>query len=887
MLPARLALGMNSTHHLRPLLAPASVALVGASGRAGSLGRIACENLVSGGFSGELHLVNPGHNRVLGRKVFRSLTAIDRMVDLAVICAPPDAVPDILTECRDRARAVAILTAAPAMEPAAYDRWRRQLAASARSAGVRMLGPASFGIMRPSIGLNATFGAVDALPGRLALISQSGAVASALLDFARAASIGFSTVAALGAAADVDFGEILEFALADPETEGIVLYVETVHDARAFLSALRAAARTKPVVVLKSGRAVAPGDGTLDPDQVFRAALRRAGTVRVHTYTQLFAAVTMLSAGRIPRGNRLGLVTNGRGPGLMAADRARETGVVMATLSEPTCAKLKALLPCKCTLGNPVDIESEATPVQFATAVRAVLDDPGVDAVLALHVAVPAAAPAATARAVAAALAGADKPLLAAWLGAVERPDARVVLEAAGAVNFYTPENAVDAFSFMASYRRNQEWLLEVPPPQPELPAPDIAAALRVRTRALAAGRTALSVGETQVLLAAFGVSMPQAVVASVEAARAVARSIGYPVTLQLEGEEGVGAVRTHLRTAPAVARAFGELAVSARRLHKGRKKPAIVVRADLQPAADHAARIGVYTDAVFGPVIAFGSASARYAELSVMLPPLNRRLANDLIRGAGHGEFEPARDAVAELLLKISALACALPWVVELELQLALDVRGAAKVAGARALIEAKRPELPDGYRHMAIHPYPIELETEIRLKGGVSLRVRPIQPEDATMEQAFVGALSEQSRYYRFMQHLPSLTPQMLARFTQVDYDRELALVALDDASGTDHIVGVVRYVANWDKESAEFAITIADAWQGRGLGYAMMKMLIECARRRGFKRLVGSVLAINRSMQGLAVALGFVVQPDPDDREQVIATLELTPQRRARVR
>ena len=292
---------MNSTHHLRPLLAPASVALVGASGRAGSLGRIVCENLVAGGFSGELHLVNPGHNRVLGRKVFRSLTAIDRMVDLAVICAPPNAVPGILTECQGRARAVAILTAAPAMEPAAYDRWRQQLAASARNAGVRMLGPASFGIMRPSLGLNATFGTVNALPGRLALISQSGAVASALLDFARAAGIGFSMVAALGAAADVDFGEILEFALADPETEGIVLYVETVRDARAFLSALRAAARTKPVVVLKSGRAAAPhvaaGYDALAPDRVFHAALRRAGTVRVHTYTQLFAAVTMLASG--------------------------------------------------------------------------------------------------------------------------------------------------------------------------------------------------------------------------------------------------------------------------------------------------------------------------------------------------------------------------------------------------------------------------------------------------------------------------------------------------------------------------------------------------------------------------------------------------------------
>jgi len=303
-------------------------------------------------------------------------------------------------------------------------------------------------------------------------------------------------------------------------------------------------------------------------------------------------------------------------------------------------------------------------------------------------------------------------------------------------------------------------------------------------------------------------------------------------------------------------------------------------VRGDFQPAVDHAARIGMYTDAVFGPVIAFGSASTRTAELSTMLPPLNRRLAIDLVRGVSHVEFGDALDPLVDLLLKVSALACALPWVVELELLLALDAHGAANVAGARGIIDARRPVLPNGYQHMAIHPYPMELETEIKLRSGKSLRVRPIRPEDAEMEQAFVGGLSEQSRYFRFMQHLPSLTPQMLARFTQVDYDRELALVALDDSSGTESIVAVVRYVANWDKESAEYAIALADAWQGRGLGYAMMKMLIECARRRGFKRLVGSVLAINQSMLGVVEALGFVSQHGPDDRELMIVTLELAP-------
>ncbi len=294
---------MNPTHHLWPLLAPRSVALVGASSRAGSLGRVVCENLLAGGFNGQLYLVNPRHNSVLGRKAYRSLRSIDRPVDLAVICAPPRAVATIIGECRGRVRAVVVVSGAAGALPDSYLRWRRTLAARARSAGVRMLGPASFGIMRPSLGLDATFSAVPALPGGLALISQSGAIASALVDFARAAGVGFSSVVALGAAGDVDFGEVLEFALSDIETDGIVLYVESVRDARAFLSALRAAARTKPVVVLKSGRALAAPSATssrpaIDPDRVFDAALRRAGTVRVQTYTQLFAAALMLGAGR-------------------------------------------------------------------------------------------------------------------------------------------------------------------------------------------------------------------------------------------------------------------------------------------------------------------------------------------------------------------------------------------------------------------------------------------------------------------------------------------------------------------------------------------------------------------------------------------------------------
>jgi len=864
-------------HYLRPLLAPKSVALVGASAKPGSLGRIVYENLLAGGFQGDLFAVNPNHATILDRPAFASLTALGRPVDLAVICAPPDAVPAILDEMRERARGAVILSGAPTAKPADFHRWRREIAARAGASRVRIIGPASFGVIRTSLGLNASYSAVAAVPGRLSLISQSGAVCGALLDFARTAGMGFASVVALGGTADVDFGEVLEFALADPETDGIVLYIETLRDARSFLSALRAAARTKPVIVLKAGRHPAGIDARdVGADRVFEAALKRAGTVRVHTYAQLFASARILASGRIPRRNRLAIVTNGRGPGLLAVDRAAETGVVLADLSTATRDALHALLPPEADPGNPVDVRGEATPSRFGAAVHAVLADPGVDAVLALHVPVPAAPPVATAEAVAAAARTADKPVLAAWLGVIDQPEARVALDAGGIANFFTPEIAIDAFASVAAYRRNQEWLLEVPPPLPALSAPDLAAAERVRAQASAAERYRLTDTESGALLAAFGIpAAPVGVASTIAAARGFARRVGYPVVLERDGDHA--ALRTGLRDGRMLERAWADLGTDKSGRSRGGRR-GFIVRKQLEFALAREARIVVRTDPLFGPVIAYGATSALASELALMLPPLNRRLAIDLIAGAHVAGASPEVQPLVALLLELSALLCALPWVVEMELDPVVVSPVAAVVARASIGVDPSRVRLADGYRHMAIHPYPVELETSVRLPSGAVLKLRPIRPEDADLERAFVASMSEQSRYRRFMQHLPALTPQMLARFTQVDYDRELALIALDGAAPAEAIVAVARYVANPDRESAEFAIAVADAWHGRGLGRAMMRALIACAKRRGFRRLLGIVLASNEPMLALSRQLGFVAQRDRDDPDQIIVTLEL---------
>jgi len=879
---------MNPTHHLWPLLAPRTIALMGASDRAGSLGRIVCENLLAGGFHGPLYLVNARHNNVQGRKAYRSLRAVDRPVDLAVICVPAEAVPDAIDQCRGRVRAAVVMSSTAASRPEAYVRWRRKIAARARAAGIRLLGPASFGIMRPIIGLNATFGTATAIPGRLALISQSGAIAGALLDFAHAAGVGFSSVVALGAAADVDFGEVLEFALADAQTDSIVLYVERVRDARPFVSALRAAARTKPVVVLKAGRSLvaASPQPAIDPDRVFDAVLERAGTVRVRTYTQLFAAALMLGAGRIPRGNRLGIVTNGRGPGVVAADRAAEMNVALASLSPESASALQAWVPQKGAPDGLIDLENDSTPEQFAMALRTLIADRGVDAVLVMHVSVPAAPATDTARAVAAAARGSDKPVLAAWLGSIDRPEAHAALEAGGVVHFHTPENAVEAFSFLSTYRRNQEWLLQVPSPQPEPLLPDLAAALRVRDHAIAAGRATLSLGETQVLLAAFGISMPMALVTRLDDARVAARQLGFPVSLELDTDERDAPTRINLRTGLALANAFAEL----RRVRgRARRNEPIVVRkrpeAIPRDAGTAPTQIGVHSDAVFGPVIVFGDMHVPVSERALMLPPLNRALALELIR-RGSGERDHVDEALVALLLNISALVCALPWLADLELSPVITRRGTAWVVAARATIDGSRPAATTGYRHLAIHPYPAELESEMTLRDGTTLRVRPIRPEDAELEQAFVASLSEHTRYMRFMQHLPGLTPQMLARFTQVDYDRELALVVLDEGEKGDHIIAVARYVAYPDGETVEFAIVVGDAWQHRGVGHLLMQRLIAIAAKRGYARMIGNVLTMNSSMLAFMREMGFTVRRDPNDSDQMVVTLELgSGRRRAR--
>jgi acetyltransferase len=878
-------------HALAPLLAPASVALVGATEREGALGRIVWQNLAAGGLRGELSAVNPKHPAVFGQRCYPRLGKLRRPPELAVLVTPARTVPAILEEAGAAGvRAAVVLTSGFGETGAAGRALQAEALAAARKHGLRLLGPNCLGVMRTDAGLNATFSPVPALPGKLALLSQSGAICTAILDWAKASGVGFSSVVSLGAAADVDFGELLDFLIADPATDAVLMYVEGIRNARRFVSALRAAARAKPVVVLKVGRyaagtrAASSHTGALmGSDAVFDAALRRGGTVRVKTYTQLFAAARILATGRLPTGERLAIITNGGGPGVMAADSATENEVPLAQLSKETIELLNQKLPSQWSRGNPIDIIGDAPAQRYADATAAALADPGVDALLVMYSPVAVTPPEAAAKAVAGAARGSSKPVIAAWLGDISPNRTRSFLEHQGLPNFYTPENAVEAFSFLCAYRRNQAQLLEVPGALSgtlrgalQVERTDLAAVNAIRDGALAGKRTILTEHEAKAVLAAFGLPVPRTIVAADRAAAvAAAGELGYPVALKIHSPDithksDVGGVRLDLQNAEMVASAFDDMVHHVRALQPAARIEGAAVQPMLRFVHAREVLVGVATDPVFGPVISFGAGGVAVEALrdtAVALPPLNGVLARELMDRtrisrllAQHRDVPAADDyALAAILEGVSRMVCALPWLKEMDLNPVIAHPGGAVIADARIVIDPARLQAPPRYGHMAIHPYPAELEGEMPLRDGSRVAVRPIRPEDAALEKHFFDQLSERSRYQRFLNQIAQLPPQLLARFTQLDYDRELALVAL--APGAREFIGVGRYAPNADGETAEFALTVADAWQGRGVGRALLERLCDCARAAGYRSLYGHILNANQDMLGLAERLGFV--------------------------
>ena len=894
-----------TAHFLAAMLAPRSIALIGASERPGALGRLLYENMLRARFNGALYPVNPRHASVFGNHCFVRLKDLPAPPDLAVIATPADTVTGLIHDAGLAGiRNVVVL---PGGFDESSEEGRLRAAALSKELdrfGMRLIGPESFGIMRPHCGLNATLAHDCVRPGSLALVSQSGAVCSAILDWAAATEIGFSSVTSIDSSAGVDVGELLDYLLYDEMTKSIMLYLEQVRDARGFMSALRAAARVKPVIVLKAGRHAANGHGPAGEtatagyrDAVFDAALARAGAVRVENSMQLFAAARMLATGKRPAGKRLAIISNGRGPGMVAADSVIGNRLELATLGSATIKVLSAAVPGNGPRSNPVELSRDATSACFAEAAEATLADPGVDGLLALYSPQIAANPDDTVTALVPVAARHDKPLITAWLGGASVSSARTLLDRAGIANFLTPESAIEAFSYLARFRRHQEMLMHSVPAHGAMSFHEAAKALararHIRDSALGEKRLVLSDKEAGELAVAFGLPfIPARPVATREQAIACAKSLGYPVALRMVPPIGASRadpviVKLNLLNARQVGNAFEDLEA----LRNTDDPQAVAVTALVQPMRKfHHQRevfVAVRRDSVFGPVIAFGAggiAMDTLHDMAVALPPLNPALAAHLVRDTrihhvlGAFGNVPAIDdqALLDLLQRVSVMACLLPWIVRMELNPVLVHPGGATITGMTVSIDPASPVTDLRYRHMAVFPYPVELEREVRLKDGTTLLLRPIRPDDAGREHVFFEKLSDVARYNRFQHSLTALSAEMIARFTQLDYDREMALVAIDPAE--DQFVGVARYFPNPDRRTAEFAIVVADAWQGRGLGRILMKSLVACARDAGYGALEGSVLPANAGMLGLVKQLGFSIVEHDHPNHSVRLVLQL---------
>jgi acetyltransferase len=883
-----------SVHYLEHLFSPRSVAVVGASERAGSLGRIAFDNLRSGGYRGELIAVNPKYDSVAGFACHRSIAAIGHKVDLILVTTPAVTVPTVIDEAGKAGARSAVVLSAGFGEIGADGRLlERKLLAAARAHGLRVVGPNCLGIMRPPIGLNATFARHMALSGSIALVSQSGAVAAALVDGARASAIGFSNVISMGAGIDLDIGEILDYLTHDLQTRSILIYLEGLRNARRFISGLRAAARTKPVIVLKAGRhlsgtraAMSHTGSPVGDDAAFDAVLRRCGAVRVKTYAELFSAEQLIGAGRLPRGNRLAVITNGGGPGVMAADYAADAGVEMAQLSASSLAALDSCLPAHWPRGNPVDLLGDATAARLALALAPLLADEGVDAVLTLFSPQQILTSEDAARTIVDCAQQSSKPVLTAWLGENDVSAGRSLAAESRIPVFRSPESAVAAFGTLAEYRMAQDLLLEVPSPlatgiQPSL---DVARAIAREVRG--AGRRHLNEAEAARLFACFGIPFARTEIGtSAEQARTIARDIGFPVAIKvlsydIEHASDVKGVCLNIGGEEGLMREHAALLGRIRRLRPDARIEGVIVQPMIEKRYGRRLMIGVATQATFGRVIRFGAggiASEVTRDNAIGLPPLNRRLAQELVsRTRAAHLLQPYRhipgvdtEAILDALLRVSELVCALPWVIEMEINPFIADESGCIAVDARISIDPDNLDTDPRFNHMAIHPYPAQLEHVEHLRSGEALRIRPIRPEDAALEIAFAERMSARSRYMRFFSAGRGLTPAMLVRLTQVDYDRELALIALSQPAGAgEQIVGVARFAANPDGESCEFAVALDDLWNRRGVATILMERLIEAARDAGYRRMTGYVLPENESMLKLAGRLGFERGRDEED-------------------
>jgi acetyltransferase len=880
-----------SVRNLDKLFNPRSVALIGATPRAGSVGAVVARNLRCAGFAGEFMLVNPHHRAIDGLTVHPNIASLPHAPDLAVIVTPPETVPSLISELGERGtRAAVIITAGfgelgeggHALQQAALDAAKTHL--------LRIVGPNCVGIMVPPLGLDATFAHLAAPAGEIAFLSQSGAMITAMLDWAVPRGIGFSYVVSLGDMADVDFGDMLDYLAGDPHTRAILLYVEGITHGRKFMSAARAAARIKPVLVLKAGRsnagarAATSHTGVLaGADAVYDAVFRRAGVLRVGTMAELFDAAETLALTREQVGERLAILTNGGGAGVLATDALVAAGGQLARLSEATVADLNRLLPATWSHGNPVDIIGDASGKRYGDALTALIADPEVDAILVLNCPTALARPEDAARAVIDTVAAAGtaalrgRNVITAWLGEHSARAARELFANARIASYETPDSAVSGILHRVHHRRNQELLMETPA-RLDTFEPDRVAVHHLIATALAAGKSWLDPEEISAILAAYGLPLVANHFAEdPDQAASLAATVGFPIALKIRSPDithksDVGGVALNLGNAEGVRREATGMLERVKAAHPEARLDGFLVQPMVRRPGAVELLVGLIEDTTFGPLVMFGQGGTAVEivrDTSLELPPLNALLARRLMARTrvwqllqGYRGKPPADiEAIVEVLIRLGQLAADQTEIRELDINPLLA--DAAGVVALDARLRIAPAQSPDSTR-LAIAPYPKELETAGSLRDGTVLGLRPLRPEDEPLLHDLAAHMSHEDLRLRFFTPVQGLTHTVAARLSQLDYDRELALLAERDGTA----LGVVHFFADPDNLRAEYAIAVRSDWKGCGVGFLLMTHLIGIARQRGVGELVGEVMRENEPMLQMCRELGFSIGPQPAD-------------------
>ncbi len=887
-----------NVHGLDSIFKPRRLALIGVTSNPLSVGGTVLRNLVGAGFGGVVYPVTPDFEAVLGIQCWPDVRSLPRKPDLGVICAPAAKVPDLVRQCGEAGILGLVIVSAgfgeagadgAALEAALREERRR-------FDGLRIIGPNCLGVIVPGLNLNASFAAGMPKAGRVAFISQSGALCTSVLDWALEQDVGFSHFVSIGNMLDVDFADLIDYFGEDEKTESIILYVESVRDARRFMTAARAFARTKPILAYKAGRfaesarAAASHTGALAAeDAVYAAAFQRAGVARVFEIRDIFDCAELVARHKPPTGPRLGIVTNAGGPGVMATDALIACGGELAELAPETIAALDEALPPMWSRGNPIDILGDARSRRFAAATASALDDPNVDAVLVILTPQAMTNPTGAAKAVGELAAKARKPVLAAWVGGASVREGLQILTKAGVPAYATPEQAVRAFMTLVAYARNLEILYETPRDVPlrfRLDREETARSLAAAAAA-GAGGEALTEAASKSLLEAYGIptTMPRAA-ADAEAAVEAARAIGLPVAVKILSPDithktDVGGVALGLADEGAVRAAFARVTAAARAARPQARIEGVTVQRMVRADAGVELIIGAKRDPTFGAVLMAGLggvATEVLRDRALGLPPLNERLARRMleslrcwpllqgIRGLPGVDL----DRLVEILMRFSYLVADQPAIRELDVNPLLAAPDGIVALDARVILDPERagPQAKP-YAHLALRPYPEELVSRAELEDGARLLLRPIRPEDEPLWKEMLASCSRETIYSRFRYFFQWSEHRVATRYCFIDYDREIAIVAESEEDGRRRLVGVGRLVADPDHETVEYAVLVTDAWQNRGLGGLLTDTCLAIARHWGLRRIVAETTTDNDRMITVFRKRGFAVEVDPDGR------------------